>query len=149
MKKTVVRSFVMLVVAGSFGLGLAGCSGGSSAPDTASDAGGSAVSNADAGTSSDEGSGGVEAGSVIIDVRTAEEFSEGHLDGATNLDLNSGQFQEAISGLDPDVNYVLYCRSGNRSGQAAALLKSAGFENVVDLGSLQDASSETGISIVQ
>lgn len=86
---------------------------------------------------------------MILDVRTAQEFAEGHLDGATNLDFNSGEFQEAISTLDPDVNYVVYCRSGNRSGQATALLKAAGFENVVDLGSLQDASSETGISIVQ
>lgn len=87
--------------------------------------------------------------SVIIDVRTPEEFAEGHLDGATNLDLNGGQFQEAIAGLDPDVNYLVYCRSGNRSGQATALLRDAGFENVVDLGSMEAASSETGVQIVQ
>ncbi len=88
------------------------------------------------------------ADAVIIDVRTAEEYNEGHLEGAELLDLNSGEFAQAVPSLDPNADYVVYCRSGNRSGQAAQLLKEAGFENVVDLGAVEAASKSSGIPIV-
>lgn len=140
MKTNVMRSVALLTLAGALGIGTVGCSSGSGSADGAAADGSSSVSELAAVPVED---------SVIIDVRTPEEFAEGHLDGATNLDLNGGQFQEAITTLDPGANYLIYCRSGNRSGQATALLRDAGFENVVDLGSMEAASSETGVQIVR
>ncbi len=85
---------------------------------------------------------------VVLDVRTPQEFAAGHLDGAELLDFNSGDFAAAIPNLDPGDEYFVYCRSGNRSGQAVAMLEDAGFDNVTDLGALESAASATGISIV-
>ena len=90
----------------------------------------------------------VDASTVIIDVRTPAEYSAGHLESATLLDLNSGQFQESLGRLDPDTSYLVYCRSGNRSGQAVAMMAAAGFSNVTDLGAISDASKATGLEIV-
>lgn len=88
------------------------------------------------------------ADTIVLDVRTPEEFAAGHLESATLLDLNSGQLREALPGLDKDATYVVYCRSGNRSGQAVALLADAGFEHVTDLGSISAAAEVTGLEIV-
>ncbi|NLH70838.1 MAG: rhodanese-like domain-containing protein [Brooklawnia sp.] len=90
----------------------------------------------------------IDASTVVIDVRTPAEYSAGHLESATLLDLNSGQFQEALSQLDPDTRYAVYCRSGNRSGQAVAMMAAAGFSDVTDLGAIGDASRATGLEIV-
>lgn len=89
------------------------------------------------------------ADAVIIDVRSPEEFAEGHLEGAQLLDLNSGEFAAQVPSLDPEADYLLYCRSGNRSGQAASIMRDAGFSNVMDLGSVESASEKTGIPIVK
>lgn len=83
---------------------------------------------------------------IILDVRTPAEFAEGHLEGAELLDLNGGQLSAAISTMDPDAQYFVYCRSGNRSAQAVQLMKDAGFTNVTDLGSLDQAASATGLT---
>jgi rhodanese-related sulfurtransferase len=86
---------------------------------------------------------------VILDVRTAPEFAEGHLEGARLIDFNAGELTAAIPELDADAAYVVYCRSGNRSAKAAAQLTQAGFTNVTDLGSLDDAATATGLPIVR
>jgi phage shock protein E len=72
---------------------------------------------------------------VVIDVRTLGEYQQGHL-AVTNkqLDLLNGDFQRAIPQLDKSKTYYLYCRSGNRSGQAASMLRQQGFENVHNVG---------------
>lgn len=69
----------------------------------------------------------------LIDVRTPGEFSEGHLDGAINIDFRSTDFRDQINKLDKDRPVYLYCRSGGRSGQAAAIFSEAGFSLVVDM----------------
>ena len=73
----------------------------------------------------------------IYDVRTKEEYSAGHIAGATLLPSN-----EIASGKHPDVAkdtpLAVYCRSGNRSAAATDSLKKAGFTNVTDLGGLSD-----------
>lgn len=86
---------------------------------------------------------------VIIDVRTPEEYRAGHLDGALLIDIKESSFDAKIAELDPDGNYVVYCRSGNRSAQAVARMRAIGITNIFDLGSLENASAETGIAIVQ
>lgn len=70
---------------------------------------------------------------VVLDVRTSEEFAEGHLEGATMIDFYAPDFADRIAELDPDVPYLLYCRSGNRSGQAATLMRDLGFSDVADV----------------
>lgn len=70
---------------------------------------------------------------VILDVRTPEEFAEGHLDGADMIDFYRTDFADEIADLDPDAPYLVYCRSGNRSGQTVALMRELGFTNVSDI----------------
>lgn len=80
------------------------------------------------------------AGAVIIDVRTPQEFSETHAKQAANLplaDIQAGQMPQ----VEKTAKIVLYCRSGNRSSQAAELLKQADYTNVQDLGGLEDAQA--------
>lgn len=81
---------------------------------------------------------------VILDVRSPEEFAEGHLPGARLLDFNAGDFQAELPTLDPNGVYLLYCRSGNRSGQAAQLMGEAGFTEVYDAGALADWAAAGG-----
>lgn len=85
---------------------------------------------------------------VIVDVRTPEEYAAGHLDGAVNVDLQSGSFEQEIAQLPADGEYIVYCRSGNRSAQAVAIMDGLGFETVTDAGGIDAASSSTGIGIV-
>lgn len=86
---------------------------------------------------------------IVLDVRTPAEYAAGHLDGAQLLDFNGGQFAAALPDLDPQAAYILYCRSGNRSGQAVGLMKNAGFTNATNLGSLEEAADATGVPIVR
>ncbi|MCB1273917.1 MAG: rhodanese-like domain-containing protein [Leucobacter sp.] len=88
-------------------------------------------------------------GAVLLDVRTPSEYAEGHLDGAQLLDFNGGELAAAIPSLDPEAEYLVYCRSGNRSGQAIALMQQAGFSHLTNLGSLEQAASAVGIEIVR
>ena len=85
---------------------------------------------------------------TLIDVRDVAEFVTGHLPGAKNIAFNDGTLAAQIPSLDPNVAYGVYCRSGNRSGQAVALMKQAGFANVVDLGGLEAAVEATGLELV-
>lgn len=70
---------------------------------------------------------------VVLDVRTPEEFSEAHLDGATLLDFYETDFTDRLAELDRDAPYLLYCRSGNRSGQTAVLMDELGFIDVTEI----------------
>ncbi len=63
---------------------------------------------------------------VLLDVRTAAEFAEGHLPGATNIDVMQPDFSLNIMDLDPEKNYYVYCRSGGRSSQACMIMASSG-----------------------
>lgn len=85
---------------------------------------------------------------AVIDVRTAEEFNSGHLEGALNIDVNSASFEQQIQQLDPAGKYVVYCRSGNRSGQAIEKMTALGFTDLTNAGSVADAASATGLSVV-
>jgi phage shock protein E len=64
---------------------------------------------------------------VVLDIRTPEEFAEGHIDGSVNIDFYAPDFGDRLAELDPDARYVLYCRSDNRSGQTMPALEELGF----------------------
>jgi rhodanese-related sulfurtransferase len=70
---------------------------------------------------------------VLIDVRTPAEFRAGHIEGATILDFEDASFGSEIRKLDAAKTYFVYCRSGNRSGQAITKMKNAGISNIFEL----------------
>lgn len=75
-----------------------------------------------------------DANSVILDVRTSEEVENGIIGDAMHHDIYNPQaFMEALQRLDKSKNYYVYCRSGNRSGQACAIMNSLGFANAYNL----------------
>ena len=88
-----------------------------------------------------------EDGVVLLDVRTPEEFAEGHLDGALNIDVSSPDFPAQIAELDPAATYAVYCRSGNRSQTAMTLMAEAGIDNTADLGGGIGAWAQAGLPI--
>jgi thioredoxin len=69
----------------------------------------------------------------IVDVRTPEEFAEGHLKGAQNIDWQNGDFAINVGALDKSRPVLVYCHSGNRSKQAADYLFNNGFTTVYEL----------------
>lgn len=71
---------------------------------------------------------------VMLDVRTLAEVNAGAIEGAMHLDFYQSDFESKLSMLDKDITYLLYCRSGNRSSQASALMvERLGFKNVKNL----------------
>ncbi|RAV29833.1 rhodanese-like domain-containing protein [Sinomicrobium soli] len=71
---------------------------------------------------------------VILDVRTAEEFEEGYIPNAINIDIRQGQgFIDELEKLDKSKTYYVYCRSGARSAQACSLMEQLGFEEAHNL----------------
>ncbi len=74
-----------------------------------------------------------EVGVITLDVRTPGEFMGGFIQGARNIDFQSGNFENEIAALDKNATYAVYCRSGNRSGQAVKVMHDAGFHNVYNL----------------
>lgn len=70
----------------------------------------------------------------ILDVRTPEEVEEGYIPDSINIDIYLGQkFLSELEKLDKSKNYYVYCRTGNRSGQACSLMKKMGFANAHNL----------------
>ena len=72
-------------------------------------------------------------GAQLLDVRTAGEFSGGHLANARNLDWTNGQLEATVRELDKTKPVLLYCASGRRSAAASEYLREQGFTDVVDL----------------
>jgi rhodanese-related sulfurtransferase len=85
---------------------------------------------------------------VVLDVRTAEEFADGHLEDAINIDFYAADFAASIADLDRSDTYILYCRSGNRSGSTRQLMEELGFEHVHDVAGGIVAWEQAGLPIV-
>ena len=72
--------------------------------------------------------------SVILDVRTDQEVEEGMIPKALHMDIYKGQeFVSELEKLDKTLSYYVYCRSGNRSGQACSVMQKMGFESTFNL----------------
>jgi rhodanese-related sulfurtransferase len=71
---------------------------------------------------------------VLLDIRTLAEVEAGHLSGAVSLDFYSDSFRDDLAALDRDLVYLIYCRTGNRTGQAYGIMEELGFERVYDMG---------------
>ena len=85
---------------------------------------------------------------VVLDVRTPEEYAEGHLEGAVLVDFYDADFADQLGELDPDVPYLVYCRSGNRSGQTLPLMEQLGFGSASDIDGGILAWADAGLPIV-
>jgi rhodanese-related sulfurtransferase len=80
----------------------------------------------------------------VLDVRTPEEVAGGHIVGAINLDYNNANFKAEIAKLDKKRTYLVYCKVGMRSDQAAKLMKEAGFTHIYALEGGLDSWQEAG-----
>ena len=70
---------------------------------------------------------------VIIDVRTPEEFAEEHIENATNINFYSESFRDMLNNLDKNKTYLIYCRSGGRSGKALDIMAELNFREVYNV----------------
>jgi rhodanese-related sulfurtransferase len=85
---------------------------------------------------------------AVIDVRTPEEVATGHLHGSININIQAADFESQMNQLDKSKNYVVYCHSGNRAGQAITWMQQNGFTGkLYNAGSVADAAVATGMMI--
>jgi len=70
---------------------------------------------------------------LIIDIRTESEYNQGYIQDAINIDYYSPNFTEQLDNLDKNMTYLIYCRSGNRSGNALNEMKKLNFNEVYNL----------------
>lgn len=88
-------------------------------------------------------------GVTIVDVRTPEEFAEGHIEGAINIPVELPDYMDRVSELDPHGTYAVYCRSGNRSQPAVAGMASLGINGIYELESGTTGWTSEGQPLVQ
>ncbi|MEX2669274.1 rhodanese-like domain-containing protein [Candidatus Uabimicrobium amorphum] len=84
---------------------------------------------------------------VVLDVRTANEYNDGHIKDALNIDIKSENFMDEMQKLDKDTTYVMHCRSGGRSAMALEKVKDFGFKKIyhMDGGMLEWAENNLPI----
>jgi len=70
---------------------------------------------------------------VILDLRTPEEYAEGHIQNSKNINFYAADFEQQLQSLNKTHTYFIYCRTGRRSSNALSLFKKLGFENIVHL----------------
>lgn len=158
------RKSVLVLAAASLAL-LGGCAsdGGTSAADTVATAAGKVEQGtADVTGTIAEKQAGIRLVSVesakdlladttvtVLDFRTPDEYAGGHLGRSTLIDFYEPDFRARLSELDRTEKYLVYCRSGNRSGQASAMMKELGFADVADLDGGVVAWEAAGESLIQ
>jgi len=86
---------------------------------------------------------------VVLDVRTPEEFAEGHIDGAINVNFYDDDFREQLDALDKSIPYLLHCRSGGRSSKALKTMRALGFQKVIHLEGGILAWNRSGYALTQ
>ena len=86
---------------------------------------------------------------VILDVRRAGEYAQGHIEAAINMDFYSPTFTNDLDKLDKDKTYLIYCRSGNRSGQALGIMDELGFQEVYNMSGGISAWQDAGLPTVE
>jgi phage shock protein E len=87
--------------------------------------------------------------SVLLDVRTPQEMSQGFIEGAENVDFKSDDFRKKIAALDKNKTYFVYCASGIRSGKASLTMVEMGFKSVYTLRGGLNAWKEENLPLVK
>lgn len=70
---------------------------------------------------------------IVFDVRTVEEYQEGHIDGVKSLNFLGKAFESTLENIPKNYKYMIYCQSGGRSAKALKKMKEAGFIHVLEL----------------
>jgi len=86
---------------------------------------------------------------VILDIRTPQEFAQGRIEGAINLDFYASNFKESLNALDKNKTYMMYCRSGNRSGKALGMMEGQNFTDVYNMTGGIGAWAQKGLPVVK
>ena len=86
---------------------------------------------------------------MLLDVRTPEEFTAGHLNHAINIDYKSSDFKDQLAKLDKTKPYFVYCKAGVRSEKATEIMKELGFTNVYHMEGGIDAWQEKGLPVLR
>ncbi len=84
---------------------------------------------------------------IVIDVRTPEEFSGGHIKGAKNVDLASPDFKKELAKLDPAKTYLVHCAVGGRSTRSLSVLSELGFKSIIHLDGGLNTWKEAGLPL--
>lgn len=87
-------------------------------------------------------------GVTILDVRTPEEFAEGYIAGARNIDFYRTDFESEVTSLTKEATYAVYCRSGKRSSLAIEIMHNSGFQDLFNLGGGIIDWADTGMPVV-
>ena len=82
---------------------------------------------------------------ILLDVRTAEEYSSGYIPNSINIDVLSSDFKSKIELLDKNKEYLIYCRSGNRSTIASSIMATNGFIEIYNLNNVNYSDFENAI----
>lgn len=82
---------------------------------------------------------------ILLDVRTAEEYSSGYIPNSINIDVLSSDFKSKIGLLDKNKEYLIYCRSGNRSTIASSIMATNGFIEIYNLNNVNYSDFENAI----
>ncbi len=85
-----------------------------------------------------------ESATVVLDVRTADEFNEEHARGAINVDVTADSFEKHMQTMDKSKKYAVYCKAGGRAGKAITKMKAMGFKNIENLATVDDAIKKYG-----
>lgn len=86
---------------------------------------------------------------TVLDVRTPEEFADGHLKDAVNVNFNGGDFEAQLAKLDPSKPYLVHCAAGGRSGKSMALFKKLKFTKVYHLADGYNGWVDAGKPVVK
>lgn len=82
---------------------------------------------------------------ILLDVRTVEEYSSGYIPNSINIDVLSPDFKSKIELLDKNKEYLIYCRSGNRSTIASSIMATNGFIEIYNLNNVNYSDFENAI----
>ena len=88
---------------------------------------------------------------VVLDVRTPEEYTSGHIDGAVNININGDNFSKKVAELDKDKSYIVHCAANVENGRSAKSLKimaDLGFENLMSMEGGIVAWRQDGLSVI-
>ena len=88
-------------------------------------------------------------GILLIDVRTPDEFTSGHIENSINIDMRSDDFKEQIAALQKGQEIYLYCKKGGRSNTAAKMIEGMEFEKIYDLKGGISAWEDEGLKTVK
>jgi len=89
-----------------------------------------------------------EAYSIMIDVRTKQEWDNGYIESAIHIPLKNLSKDIGKYTLNNNEEILLYCRSGNRSGKAKLILEELGYTDIINIGGIEDASKNLDLKIV-